>query len=97
MILEFNTDQIADLAAKTVGQQDQWDSIWTDVKSAIGRTISTALDSYTGGSLEERSTNYHHKTQLYTEQLQSQAIATARVGSIAAETNVAMAKTVSVR
>ncbi|PRZ35217.1 hypothetical protein CLV47_12237 [Antricoccus suffuscus] len=94
-LIAFDTNGIADIAAQTIARQQQWDDIWSSVKSRIGATVAGDLDALTGMSLEERSAAYAAKTAQYTIQLQAQAQATAKIGSIAAETNQAMARVIA--
>lgn len=94
-LIAFDTNGIADIAAQTIARRQQWDDIWYSVKSRIGATVANDLDAVTGMSLEERSAAYAVKTAQYTIQLQVQAQATAKIGSIAAETNQAMARVIA--
>jgi len=94
-LIEFDTNGIADIAAQMIARQQQWDDIWNSVRSRIGATVASDLDALTGLSLEERSAAYAAKTAQYTISLQAQAQATAKIGDIAAETNVAMARVIS--
>lgn len=93
-IMEFNTDDITHIAAATRGHQQQWDDIWNGVRSKLSATVASALDSTTGGSLDQRTQEYHRKTTQYTEQLNGQHTAVTRVGNIATDTNDQMAKTI---
>lgn len=94
-LIEFDTDGIADIAAQTIARQQQWDDIWNSVRSRIGTTVAEDLDALTGMSLQDRSAAYAAKTAQYTVSLQAQAQATAKIGDIAAETNLAMARVLS--
>lgn len=93
-LIEFNTEQISELATTTLRYQQQWDDIWNGVRTRIGATVSSDLDALTGLSLQERSANYAAKTAQYVHLLQARAQATSRIGSIAAQTNVQMAKVI---
>jgi hypothetical protein len=93
--LEFNTSEIHRIAAATRGHQAQWDQIWNTVRTRLSGVVSAALDAQTGASLEERSTEYHRKTELYNQQLLSQQTAVTNVGDIATETNQHMVRTIS--
>lgn len=91
-LIEFDTEQIAQLASTTLAHQQQWDEIWNGVRNRISATVSSDLDALTGLSLQERSQNYATKTIQYVQLLQARAGATSRIGSIASETNAQMAK-----
>lgn len=94
-LIEFNTEQIEQLASTTLRNQQQWDDIWNGVRYRISATVSSDLDALTGLSLQERSQNYAAKTIQYVQLLQARAGATSRIGSIAAQTNTQMAKVIS--
>lgn len=85
--IEFNTEQIAQIATATRGHQSDWDAVWEGVRGKLSATVSEALDALTGSSLQDRTNEYHRKTEQYTAQLNSQQVAVGKVGDIATETN----------
>ncbi|MEO6957489.1 MAG: hypothetical protein ABI137_12165 [Antricoccus sp.] len=93
-LIEFNTEQIEQLASTTLRNQQQWDDIWNGVRNRISANVSSDLDALTGLSLQERSQNYAAKTIQYVQMLQARAGATSRIGFIAAQTNAQMAKVI---
>ncbi|MCE7001602.1 hypothetical protein LWC34_01905 [Kibdelosporangium philippinense] len=92
--IEFKDGDIARIAQATQGSQQEWDRVWEGVRGKLTATVSEALDALTGSSLEERSTQYHQKTQQYTAQLQSQMNAVRNVGNIAVDTNQQMSRVI---
>ncbi|RSM79369.1 hypothetical protein DMH04_31960 [Kibdelosporangium aridum] len=92
--IEFKNEDIARIAQATQGSQQEWDRVWEGVRSKLSATVSEALDALTGSSLEERSSQYHQKTQQYTGQLQSQMNAVRNVGNIAVDTNQQMSRVI---
>ncbi|MFD9888498.1 hypothetical protein ACFWY9_04110 [Amycolatopsis sp. NPDC059027] len=92
--IEFRVEDIHQIATSTRAHQAEWDNIWNTVKTRLSGVVSQALDAATGSSLEERSAEYHRKTQVYNQQLQAQQHAVGRVGDIAEETNVSMQNTI---
>lgn len=93
--LEFNTQEIHNIAAATRGHQAQWDDIWNRLRGRLGSVVSQALDAQTGSSLEERNAQYHRKTEVYNQQLLSQQNAVRNVGDVATETNARMRNTIA--
>lgn len=93
--LKFDTEQIAAIAKATQGHQAQWDEIWNGVKSRLSSTAAEALSQEPGGSLEQRTMEYHRKTQQYTEQLMTQSTAVGKVGSTATEYNNKMTSVIA--
>ena len=93
--LKFDTEQIADISRATLGHQAQWDEIWNYVKSHLSATAAEALSQEPGGSLEQRTQEYHRKTQIYNEQLQTQAGAVGKVGDTATDYNQRMTRVIS--
>jgi len=96
-MLRFDTDQIAQLGAATLGHQQQWDEIWNRVRSGLSATAAEALSQEPGGSLEQRTADYHRRTQLYNEQLRTQSSAVRRVGETATAYNQRMAQVIAGR
>lgn len=93
--LKFDTEQIASIAKATQSHQAQWDEIWNGVKSRLSATAAEALSQEPGGSLEQRTMEYHRKTQQYNEQLQLQAGAVGKVGNTATEYNQKMTQVIA--
>jgi hypothetical protein len=93
--LKFDTDQIASIAKATQSHQAQWDEIWNGVKSRLSATAAEALSQEPGGSLEQRTQEYHRKTQQYNEQLQLQAGAVGKVGDTATDYNHKMTQVIA--
>lgn len=93
--LKFDTDQIGSLAKATLSHQAQWDEIWNGVKSRLSATAAEALSQEPGGSLEQRTQEYHRKTQTYNEQLQAQAGAVHKVGNTATDYNQKMTRVIA--
>lgn len=93
--IEFNTEEMANIAAATKSHEAEWDRIWSEVKQRLTATVSAALDARTGSSLEERSAEYHRNTQLYTAQLNAQHLAVHKSGTVATETNLHMRNTIA--
>lgn len=93
--LKFDTEQIAAIAKATQSHQAQWDEIWNGVKSRLSATAAEALSQEPGGSLEQRTMEYHRKTQIYNEQLQTQAGAVAKVGNTATDYNQRMTQVIA--
>jgi hypothetical protein len=93
--LKFDTEQIASIARATQGHQSQWDEIWNGVKSRLSATAAEALSQEPGGSLEQRTQEYHRKTQQYNEQLQVQAGAVGKVGDTATDYNHKMTQVIA--
>lgn len=94
-VLKFDTEQIGSLAKATMSHQSQWDEIWTGVKNRLSATAAEALSQEPGGSLEQRTQEYHRKTQRYNEQLQVQASAVHKVGNTATDYNHKMTQVVA--
>ena len=94
-VIAFNTEQIVDIASATQAHQGEWDAIWQGVAAKLGGVVSDALDVLTGSSLQERTTSYHQKTALYTQQLLARAQATSNIAMIAEQTSSSMIKTLS--
>src|SRR5688572_11709920 len=92
--IEFKNEEIARIAQATQGSQQEWDRVWEGVRGKLSATVSEALDALTGSSLDERSNQYHQKTQQYTAQLQSQMAAVRNVGQIAIDTNQQMSRVI---
>jgi hypothetical protein len=93
--LKFDTDQIASIARATQSHQAQWDEIWNGVKSRLSSTAAEALSQEPGGSLEQRTMEYHRKTQQYNEQLMAQSSAVNRVGNTATDYNQKMTQVIA--
>jgi hypothetical protein len=93
--LKFDTEQIAAISKATLGHQAQWDEIWNYVKSNLSQTAAQALSQEPGGSLEQRTMEYHRKTQIYNEQLQTQAGAVGKVGDTATDYNTRMSQVIA--
>lgn len=94
-VIAFNTEQITEIATATQAHRAEWDSIWNAVKTKLGSVVGEALDAATGCSLEDRTTSYHQKSDLYAQQLLARAQATSTIGQIAEETGAAMIKTLT--
>jgi hypothetical protein len=93
--LKFDTEQIAAISKATQGHQAQWDEIWNGVKARLNSTAAQALSQEPGGSLEQRTQEYHRKTQQYNEQLQAQAGAVGKVGNTATDYNQKMTQVIA--
>jgi hypothetical protein len=93
--LKFDTEQIASISKATQSHQTQWDEIWNGVKSRLSATAAEALSAEPGGSLEQRTQEYHRKTQQYNEQLMVQAGAVGKVGTTATDYNQKMTQVIA--
>jgi preprotein translocase subunit SecD len=93
--IEFKNDDIANIAQITRSSQADWDRIWEGVRARLSGIVSEALDALTGSSLEDRSAQYHQRTQQYTADLNSQQVAVTNVGQISADTNQQMARVIA--
>lgn len=93
--LKFDTEQIASIAKATQTHQSQWDEIWNGVQARLSATAAEALSQEPGGSLEQRTQEYHRKTQIYNEQLMTQAGAVGKVGTTATDYNQKMTQVIA--
>ena len=93
--IEFNNEDIANIAHITQNSQADWDRIWEEVRTRLSGVVSEALDALTGTSLDDRTTRYHQRTQQYTADLNSQHNAVRNVGTISADTNVQMSRVIA--
>lgn len=93
--LKFDTEQIAAISKATQGHQAQWDEIWSGVKARLSATAAEALSQEPGGSLEQRTQEYHRKTQQYNDQLLQQAGAVGKVGNTATDYNHKMTQVIA--
>jgi len=93
--LKFDTEQISAISSATQSHQAQWDEIWAKVRSKLSSTAAEALSKEPGGSLDNRTNEYHRKTQQYNEQLLAQSHAVRKVGGTAEDYNQRMTKTIA--
>lgn len=93
-LIEFLTNDIADIGTRTVNQQQQWDQIWENTRQRLAATAADALDGATGATLQERNDEYHRRSALYTQNLQQQGNVVNQIGSIATDTNARMVQTI---
>ncbi|MPQ97031.1 hypothetical protein GB931_03640 [Modestobacter sp. I12A-02628] len=94
-VLKFDTEQIAAISSVTTAHREQWDSIWNGVRSKLSATAAEALSSTVGGSLDQRSAEYHAKTQQHVDNMASQSSAVQRVGTTASDYNDQMTRTIA--
>jgi hypothetical protein len=93
--IEFKNESIGDIAAITNTQQGQWDEIWNGVRTRLSGLVSDALDALTGSSLDDRSAQYHQKSQQYSSDMNLQHVAMNNIRSISEETNNNMARVIA--
>jgi hypothetical protein len=93
--IQFNNEEIGSIAQITLNSQSDWDRIWEGVRTRLSGVVSEALDALTGSSLEDRSAQYHQRTQQYTADLNSQHLAVRNIGTISADTNVQMSRVIA--
>lgn len=93
-LIEFLTNDIADIGTQTLNQQQLWDQIWENTRQRLTLTAADALDNLTGSTLQQRNDEYHRKSALYTGNLQQQGQVVNQIGSIATDTNARMVQTI---
>jgi len=93
--IEFKNEDIGNIASTTRTSQTEWDEVWNTAKARLGSVVSDALDALTGSSLEDRSLQYHQRSQQYTSDIQLQHVAMTNIGNISAETNSNMARVIA--
>ncbi|GAA3283514.1 MULTISPECIES: hypothetical protein [Dactylosporangium] len=93
--IEFKNEDIANIANITGNSQADWDRIWEGVRTRLNGVVSEALDALTGSSLDERSAQYHAKTQQYTADLNQQKVAVHNIGNISVDTNQQMSRVIA--
>ncbi len=93
--IDFKITDLQSIGTATQGHQEQWDAIWNHVRSNLSNVAAEALSREPGGSLDQRTAEYHRKTQMYTEQLLMQANSVHKVANTADETNSAMTRTIA--